>query len=129
MVVERAVAASTARCPGCESVSARVGSRYRRHLADAAVAGRAMTLRLVVRRFFCPNISCAAKTFAEQVDGLTVRWSRRTNQLTSMLTAIGVALGGRAGEPVGTPGQPGQLVAAGPRVARSAGRPRKDLGR
>lgn len=97
MVVEAAVATSTARCPGCETVSARVHSRYRRRLADAAVAGHAMILRLVVRRFFCPKISCAARTFAEQVDGLTVRWSRRTNQLTSMLTAIGVALAGRAG--------------------------------
>ncbi|MEV6340637.1 transposase family protein [Nocardia vinacea] len=86
--MEAAVATSTARCPGCETVSARVHSRYRRRLADAAVAGRAMILRLVVRRFFCPKISCAARTFAEQIDGLTVRWSRRTNQLTSMLTAI-----------------------------------------
>ncbi|MEU6187595.1 hypothetical protein [Nocardia sp. NPDC047038] len=36
-------------------------------------------------------------TFAEQVDGLTAKRSRRTKQLTSMLTAIGLALAGRAG--------------------------------
>ncbi|MFE9328705.1 transposase [Nocardia sp. NPDC052278] len=66
-------------------------------MADAAVAGRTMVLSLVVRRFFCRNNECAAKTFAEQVDGLTIKRSRRTNQLTSMLTLIGLALAGRAG--------------------------------
>uniref|UniRef100_UPI003570E431 ISL3 family transposase n=1 Tax=Nocardia testacea TaxID=248551 RepID=UPI003570E431 len=97
-LVHRAVvAAPTARCQGCESVSARVHSRYRRTLADAAVAGRVVTVQLVVRRFFCPNSDCSAKTFAEQVAGLTVKWSRRTSQLTSMLVAIGLAMAGRAG--------------------------------
>jgi transposase len=56
-----------------------------------------VVLRLVVRRFFCANTDCAAKTFAEQVDGLTTKWSRRTSQLTAMLTEIGLALAGRAG--------------------------------
>ncbi|WP_429455334.1 ISL3 family transposase [Nocardia sp. GP40] len=97
MVVEAAVATSVAQCPGCGAVSGRVHSRYRRRLADAAVAGRTMVLSLVVRRFFCGNTDCAARTFAELVDGLTTKRSRRTNQLTSMLTAIGLALAGRAG--------------------------------
>jgi transposase len=66
-------------------------------MADASVAGRTMILVLVVRRFLCANTECPAKTFAEQVDGLTAKWSRRTNQLTSMLTTIGLALAGRAG--------------------------------
>ncbi|WP_246011641.1 transposase family protein [Nocardia mexicana] len=40
-----------AHCPGCGTGSGRVHSRYRRRLADAATAGRAMVLVLVVRRF------------------------------------------------------------------------------
>ncbi len=91
------VATKTAHCPRCGTGSERVHSRYRRRLADAAVAGRAMILRLMVRRFFCVNSACSAKTFAEQVDGLTTKRSRRTNQLTGMLTTIGLALAGRAG--------------------------------
>ncbi|MEU2032613.1 ISL3 family transposase [Nocardia amamiensis] len=91
------VATKMAHCPQCATASGRVHSRYQRRLADAAVAGREMALHLVVRRFFCVNKDCAAKTFVEQVDGLTTRRSRRTNQLTSMLTAIGLALAGRAG--------------------------------
>jgi transposase len=97
VVMDAVVATSMARCPRCGTTSARVHSRYRRRLADAAIAGRGVVLRLVVRRFFCANTDCAAKTFAEQVDGLTTKWSRRTSQLTAMLTEIGLALAGRAG--------------------------------
>lgn len=97
MVVEAGVVASTAGCPGCGTVSGRVHSRYQRRLADASVAGRAVVLRLTVRPFFCIDSGCAAKTFSEQVAGLTVKWSRRTDQLTSMLIAIGLELAGRAG--------------------------------
>ncbi|WP_218002422.1 ISL3 family transposase [Nocardia brevicatena] len=97
VVVDAVVAASSARCPGCESVSARVHSRYQRRLADAAIAGRMVSVQLTVRRFFCANSDCPAKTFAEQVADLTVKWSRRTNRLTSMLVVIGLALAGRAG--------------------------------
>jgi hypothetical protein len=37
-------------------------------------------------------------TFAEQVDGLTMRYGQRTPQLGSLLNAVAVALAGRAGE-------------------------------
>jgi transposase len=37
-------------CPGCSQLTSRVHSRYRRTLQDAAVAGRSVSLRLLVRR-------------------------------------------------------------------------------
>lgn len=85
------------RCPGCETLSVRVHSRYQRRLADAALAGRTVVLQLTVRRFFCDDADCPARTFAEQIPGLTSRWARRTTPLTSILTMIGLALAGRAG--------------------------------
>ncbi|MET8427716.1 ISL3 family transposase [Nocardia sp. NPDC004860] len=97
VTIEAAVAAGSGTCPQCGSDSARVHSRYRRQLADVSIAGSAVVLRLRVRRFFCPNSGCAAKTFAEQVAGLTVKWARRTSQLAATLTRIGLALAGRAG--------------------------------
>lgn len=96
MIVDAAVATSMAPCTECGTPSSRVYSRYRRQLADAAVAGRGIVLRLVVRRFFCVNADCRATTFAEQVEGLTVKRSRRTDQLNAILTRIAVALAGRA---------------------------------
>jgi hypothetical protein len=54
-------------------------------------------IRLRVRRFFCGNPGCAAGTFAEQVDGLTGRYLRRSLPLLGLLAQIGLVLAGRAG--------------------------------
>jgi transposase len=66
-------------------------------LADAAVAGRRVEIQLRVRRFFCENTRCSARTFAEQIAGLTARHARRSPVLQRMLESIGLALAGRAG--------------------------------
>jgi transposase len=89
-------------CPSCGAESGRVHSRYERKLADAAVAGRPVELRLRVRRFFCDNEGCEVRTFAEQVTGLTVRYTRRTVLVRGMLESIGLALAGRAGARLAT---------------------------
>ena len=85
----------TASCPACGTVSARVHSRYAR-LADAAIGGRRVVIRLTVRRFFCACAACKRKTFAEQVPGLTARYARKTPLLAGTLRDIAVALAGRA---------------------------------
>jgi len=86
--------AEQASCPACGRFSGRVHSRYQRRLADAAIGGRPVLIRLTVRRFFCPAPDCPVITFAEQVEGLTVRYARRTPPLAEMLTAVGLALAG-----------------------------------
>ena len=88
--------ADNAACPRCGCSCGRVHSTYRRRLADAAIGGRPVRIRLGVRRFLCGNPDCAAVTFAEQVDGLTWRRSRRTPPLARTLTCIALALAGRA---------------------------------
>jgi hypothetical protein len=50
-----------------------------------------------VRRFFCDEALCSARTFAEQIPGLTARHARRSPLLRRMLESIGLALAGRAG--------------------------------
>ena len=52
-------------------------------------AAQRMMIRLPVRRFFCGAPDCPACTFAEQVDGLTTAYARRT------LAAAGHARGDR----------------------------------
>jgi len=89
-------------CPACSKPSSRVHSRYRRTLTDTPVAGQLIRILLTVRRFFCDNPECQSKTFAEQVDGLTRRWSRVSEGARRMLTAIGLALAGRAGARLST---------------------------
>lgn len=96
LVLARARAA-TAACPACGTVSGRVHSRYSRKLADAAIGGRQVEIGLTVRRFFCASPVCKARTFAEQVAGLTSRYARKTPLLAGVLGRIAVALAGRAG--------------------------------
>jgi transposase len=89
--------AGTAVCPCCGRPSGRVHSRYERRLADAAVGGRRVVIRLRVRRLFCDDPGCARVTFAEQVPGLAARYARKTVLLAGVLQHIAVALAGRAG--------------------------------
>jgi transposase len=89
--------ASTAACLRCGRASARVHSRYQRRLADAAVGGRRVVIRLRMRRFVCDNQGCSARTFTEQITGLTTRYARRTPLLHELLEQVGLALAGRAG--------------------------------
>ncbi|MET8543924.1 ISL3 family transposase [Kitasatospora sp. NPDC004799] len=83
-------------CPGCQTASGRVHSRYGRRLADAPCGGRGVVIELSVRRLFCDNGDCPRVTFAEQIEGLTCRYGRRTPVLQRMLGALGVVLAARA---------------------------------
>ncbi|WP_081983165.1 transposase family protein [Streptacidiphilus albus] len=86
-----------ATCPACGARSNRVHSGYERRLADAAVGGRRVALRLQVRRFRCATTGCPRTTFVEQVAGLTFRHGRRSARLHANLQAIALMLAGRAG--------------------------------
>jgi transposase len=86
-----------AACHRCGLSSARVHSRYRRRLHDLAAGGRAVTIDLEVRRFFCGSPACELRTFAEQVPAVALRHQRRTPLLRSLLEAVALALAGRAG--------------------------------
>ncbi|GAA3834187.1 hypothetical protein GCM10022403_078820 [Streptomyces coacervatus] len=86
------------RCTACGVSSGRAHSRYVRRLADTAIGGQATGIDLEVRRFFCDNSECPKKTFAEQVDGLTFRYGRRTVPIQKVMERLALALGGRAGE-------------------------------
>lgn len=81
--------ASSVACPACGGQSARVHSRYDRRVADAALVGRPVVLRLQVRRMLCTTADCPVRTFAEQVPGLTEPYARRSLVLRGMLEKIG----------------------------------------
>ncbi len=71
--------------------------RVARVVADGAIGGRAVEIRLVVRRFRCVEASCGRATFVEQVSGLTFRHGRRSSGTQALLRAIAQQLAGRAG--------------------------------
>jgi hypothetical protein len=83
-------------------VSAAVHGYYQRTVRDAPLAGLPVLIRLRMRRFRCRALGCERRTFAEQIDGLTTPHSRQTPPLRAALTAIAVALAGRAGARLAT---------------------------
>src|SRR2546423_3191797 len=85
-----------AACTGCGRGAGGVHSRYQRRLADTAIAGAPVEIRLRVRRLFCDVVRCPVRTFAEQIPGLTTRYARRSPLLRQTLEKIGFALAGRA---------------------------------
>jgi transposase len=89
--------ADRAECPRCLCWSGQVHSGYSRRFADAAIGGRRTVIRLAVRRFLCGTAACPKQTFAEQPPGLASRYARRTPLAVQELTAVAVALAGRAG--------------------------------
>lgn len=56
-----------------------------------------MLISLMVRRLFCDSADCGRRTFAEQVEGLTVRYQRRSLLLPRLVEMTGVLLAGRGG--------------------------------
>ena len=79
--MEACLPESQATCPRCGQSPSRVHSRYQRRLADVPIAGRSVVLRLRIRRFFCDNRACPARTFAERPTALTIPRARRTTVL------------------------------------------------
>lgn len=98
LVVEAASVGRPSRCTDCRRRAVRVHSTYQRRLSERPLGSRAVTVRLRIRRFFCDRKSCARRTFAEQVEGLTERYCRASSRLKTWLLSIAVELGGRAGE-------------------------------
>ncbi len=90
-------AATDVRCPVCGEPADRVHSRYTRTLADLPWAGRAVSLRVRVRKFFCANAACPRAIFAERLAGIAQASAHRTDRQRVALEAIAFALGGEAG--------------------------------
>jgi transposase len=89
--------ADGAACPRCGTWSAQVHDWYTRRLADAGIGGRRVLAWLRVRVLRCGSTGCPAGTFAEQIEGLTSRYARRTPLAARMLAAIASVLAGRPG--------------------------------
>jgi transposase len=90
-------ASLTALCPTCGTGARRVHSRYARRLADLPCFGRTVDLRVTVRRFFCTELECPRRIFAERLPGFAAPHARTTSRLHDAHEAIGYALGGEAG--------------------------------
>jgi len=97
LTVVLATTAPSSACPLCDFDSSRVHSRYTRRLADLPCFGRAVQLQVAVRRFFCSELQCPRRIFAERLAGFAAPYARTTSLLRETHEAIGCALGGEPG--------------------------------
>jgi transposase len=70
-----------ATCPECQRESAAVHSSYMRYPTDLAWADQMVVFNLRAKRFFCRNITCQKRTFAERFPGILAPYARRTNRV------------------------------------------------
>jgi transposase len=94
--------AETARCPLCSCPSDKVHSRYVRVLADLPWMSCAVRFVVQTRRFFCHNLDCQRKIFTERLPNVVAPYAHKTLRLAEVLTLIGFALGGEAGQRLAT---------------------------
>src|SRR5215470_7768694 len=85
-------------CPGCRQLSPRVHSRYQRGITDLPWGEITVKLELQTRKFFCDNDECHQRIFCERLPEVVAPYGRQTIRFNRSLTAVGFALGGRAGE-------------------------------
>src|SRR6266487_3400846 len=84
----------TARGPRCGTAGSRVHSRYQRTVADLAFGGRSLALKLLVRKWICPEALCSQHIFAERFPELVQHYARMTDRLIKALQSTGVLTNG-----------------------------------
>ncbi len=94
MIVHLHATAPTAACSQCGTTGSRVHSRYERSIADVAFGGRNLVLKLLVRKWICPEASCSRHIFAERFPELVQRYARMTDRLIKALQSAGVITNG-----------------------------------
>jgi transposase len=58
VALELAATSTSTPCPVCGQRSSQIHSHYRRSVADLLWAGRTVRLLLLVRTFFCRDVTC-----------------------------------------------------------------------
>ena len=83
------------RCPQCQMPANKVHSFYQRTLSDLPICGKAVSLRIHLRKFFCRNDQCPRKIFAQTAPGSFVPYARRLNRAWQPLQAFALLTGAR----------------------------------
>jgi hypothetical protein len=75
---------------GLVTAGSRVHSRYQRTIGDLAFGGRSLTLKLLVRKWICPEALCSQHIKASRFPEVVQRYARMTDRLIKALQSTGV---------------------------------------
>ena len=82
-------------CPGCQMPAHKVYSFYQRTLTDLPICGKAVSLRIHQRKFFCRHDNCARKIFAQTILAYFRPYARRLNRAEQPWQAMALQTGAR----------------------------------
>ena len=94
LIVHVYATSPTAACPQCATAGSRVHSRYQRTIADVSFGERNLVLKLLVRKWICPEASCSRHIFAERFPEFVQRYARMTDRLIKALQSVGMLTNG-----------------------------------
>jgi transposase len=100
--LELTATAPTAACPRCAVPLPSIHRRYQRHPTDLPGGTYVVRIQLTVRKFVCRNATCTRRIFTERLPDLIATYARKTHRLITVLRAIGMAVGGKAGARLAT---------------------------
>src|SRR4051794_27190151 len=116
VVVAAEARRDASRCPVCSRLSTAIHSRYHRQPADLPVSGKAVRLRLTIRRFYCRNPSCPRRTSPDRLPPLLGRHAQPPRRLAKPPAqpppALGAAPAPRLLPPPPMPASPTMLLQA-----------------
>jgi hypothetical protein len=88
-------------CPLCALPAQRIPSHYERTLAALPWAAYRVRLQLRVHKWFCRNRHCPRRIFTARLPTVAAPWARRSLRLAQHVGAVGLALEGKVGGPLG----------------------------
>ena len=79
---------SHAVCPLCHQISSHYHSTYHRTIQDLPLLGYNVELDITAYRYYCENSECGQKVFAEELEGFTGTYRRKTERLEQLILSI-----------------------------------------
>ncbi len=75
-------------CHKCKCTSKNYHSTYIRKINDLSILGKYVSLEVTAYRYYCINDKCNIKVFAEELEGFTGRYRRKTERLEQLIITI-----------------------------------------
>ncbi len=88
----------TAQCPECLKRSSSVHSCRRRRIQHLPCSGQALWLIFAIRHWYCRNLSCSRKIFAESLAPFADPQQQSSTLLQNLQHQLGLIAGGEAGK-------------------------------
>ncbi|WP_460972245.1 transposase family protein [Spirosoma migulaei] len=97
LIVHLISTATSACCPGCGQLSARIHSRYFRKLTDLPIVGEVFIWQVKVFKFFCDNNAWDRRVFTQRFDQHIQPYARWITRCQTQLRQLGLLAGGQVG--------------------------------